>query len=198
MDLARSGNNSFDHYECINAYGAKIEPHIIHEVIRKDPRVIHVEHNHFLDKAAVVEDSGPIIEKPTITSRLSKLFRRGTPTWDRLLLDVSWNIAQLAFWGKRPNDAGHTYETAPLLEGAGVGVHIYIMDTGVRTDHSIFDSSPFKLGKAVDFMNQISTPYCGDGQEDMVSVQTLLILLEMNRCRSLLGNILIFLLYGPA
>lgn len=171
MNLANGANNSFEHFGFVNAYGVKIESQIIHEVIRKDPRVAYVEHNHF-GEIPTVDDSEMIIKKPTIASRLLNYFRRDVPTWSRTILLADWNIAHLAMWGKRPVDDDHRTEDVALLEFAGSGVNIYIMDSGVRIDHSFFQEyNHFGYGKAVDFKNRIATPYCGAGREGMVCIQ---------------------------
>jgi subtilisin family serine protease len=54
------------------------------------------------------------------------------------------------------------------MKNAGNGVSIYILDTGIRITHSLFNSGG---GNAVKFKDANFSPYCAG--DDMVSVRVL-------------------------
>lgn len=171
-DLA-SEAEKFHPIKYINAYTVRLDSYTIHNLIRSDPGVKLVEHNHALEREESVRDP----ESVQHTGFFSRLVRR----WSRTDTYARWNYAQVGLWGKRPIDNSYKGERTvralrkslvlsitfhwSFLKGAGKGVHIYILDEGIKINHNYFNSGG---GKAVNFRNMITSPYCGGGTEDMV------------------------------
>lgn len=134
-----------------------MESHVIHDLIRTDPHVTLVTHSHALDAPVLMDVK--IVED----SLFSKIHNRLVRRWERREANVAWWIAHIATWGKRPTGENYIGESTAFLDHAGSGVNVYILDSGIKMDHFLWDQG----GRPINFKNDISTPFCGGGLESM-------------------------------
>lgn len=138
-------------------YSVNVEAHIVHDLIRTDPHVTLVTHSHILDAPVPIDLE--VVEESLLTKVRNRISRR----WQRRMVSGDWWMGHIATWGKRPTDDSYHGDTVPLLDYAGKGVNVYILDGGIVSDHWYWDEG----GKPVNFKNYLSTPFCGDGKESM-------------------------------
>ncbi|KAF5027005.1 hypothetical protein F66182_880 [Fusarium sp. NRRL 66182] len=171
--------------DAINGYRAKLSHELVHDRIRFDPGVEFVEHDHrisLIDPIEEGEDELPDDDstqaKPGFSScfvdsadsdylklrglmnRL-RIFRRDNWWhWQINHRTGAWYDAQKTF-GKKHNPMWWwTKQKWEVLDGAGKGVNIYVIDTGVRLSHSDFQ------GRAIHFHLEDTSPYVGGATSD--------------------------------
>ncbi|KAM7203898.1 Peptidase S8/S53 domain containing protein, partial [Rhypophila sp. PSN 637] len=84
------------------------------------------------------------------------------PRWTMVDRPGKWHLQQLA--AGKTIDVDETFKSVQSLRGAGAGVDIYILDSGIRTSHVAFDdgdggsrASNFKLGPDTPYLDRLTT-----------------------------------------
>ncbi|KAF4622765.1 hypothetical protein G7Y89_g14260 [Cudoniella acicularis] len=142
IDLSKNAT-SFYPIEVLNGYQAELDYHTIHELIRYDPGVRSVEH----DSCHEIEDAINHDQEP---NKMESEIRR---RWiDQFIM--------FGFWYNSMTTAGVKLKTPipdsssrTIIGGAGLGVDIYILDSGVKINH------PYFSGRATNFNGKDTTPY---------------------------------------
>jgi hypothetical protein len=150
--------------ETINGYRVRIDPKIIHESIRLDPMVELVEQDHII--ASISEDSSdvPFVQHDIGRNRAKDLAKRGDPfieNYGHKHREDFWFADQVSANEKLSiaTNGNDRYAYRARL-GAGHGVNIYILDTGIRLSHSDF------AGRASNFRGMKVSKYVGGSMDD--------------------------------
>ncbi|RYP58291.1 hypothetical protein DL769_009027 [Monosporascus sp. CRB-8-3] len=151
MDLRQEGTDFFRHLEELHSYRARLTEDFIHNVVRFDPAVRSVERGailefHFGDDIQHEEQQ---FNLSTVDD--SHLLPRDVPNWSIVERPSGHHMQQVTA-GKKIELDGKDH-IVHMLFGAGDGVDIYVMDSGIRTTHTMF-----KDGRASHF-NGPETPY---------------------------------------
>ncbi|KAF4956266.1 hypothetical protein FSARC_11622 [Fusarium sarcochroum] len=159
--------------DSINGYRAKLPQNLVHDHIRFDPGVEFVEHDHAISLIEPVEggedqdlydDDDSTEEQPGFLSRLMKhlrIFRRDNWWhWQIDHRDGEWKDAQKTFGKKHKSMWWWTKQKWQVLDGAGKGVNLYVVDSGVRLSHTDFQ------GRAINFHLEDTSPYVGGATSD--------------------------------
>ncbi|KAL9109950.1 MAG: hypothetical protein Q9227_005473 [Pyrenula ochraceoflavens] len=131
----------FHHLKIINAYSIRLDDHIIHELIRKDQGVESIQQN------IAFEDARKIPSRRPRKRYLPKIFQR-VRRW------IVWATGK-APWPVRMVTAGQKLQSMPdvgpaeITRDGGFGIHVYVVDSGVRISHELF--RVFEKGTAVNF-----------------------------------------------
>ncbi|KAI9709479.1 MAG: Suppressor of the cold-sensitive snRNP biogenesis mutant brr1-1 [Bogoriella megaspora] len=136
-------------WDIINGYHAIMNESLVHDIIRTDPGVLYVEHDQYLDDSEPVEPT----DRYDSDHQLSQYDRRWLGVED---IQNPFNLAMLSAASKLEEPTDRQGPPFYHLESAGEGVNIYILDSGVMTNHTSFggratnyqqlkdtDSSPF-------------------------------------------------------
>ncbi|KAF2112642.1 peptidase S8/S53 domain-containing protein [Lophiotrema nucula] len=147
INLSATNLGLFEYHKTLHFYSVRIDEVTVHELIRHDPGVKFVEH----DSVPTWDDNwqdGMVKPAPPFKKRSSRLAKRWK-TWDSSWF---WAIAQLNSWGVRDDiknsDDNKAWFDSELLVTAGMGVDVYVMDTGILIDHD-----RLQLGDDTDEMN---------------------------------------------
>ncbi|KAF2428963.1 subtilisin-like protein [Tothia fuscella] len=137
----------------INGYHARLSDEVLYDIVQRDPGVKYIQQDYYLD-----HDSHALatIDSPDVISRI---FRR----WKKHTVDPSaWFVRKLTYWG--------TISPIPVkdgpseyLEDSWKGVHVYILDSGIRRSHVMLNH------QAVNFKGKQDTdtsPYVNEPMED--------------------------------
>jgi len=148
----------------INAYRCRLQSSIIHSLVRRDPGVKHVEHDHYIDwHRPQISDKLLNIEDPPANKSLSG-------RWEKVhISNAYWFQGQISAGKRLPLPIS---EAAPydVIRGAGDGVNVYVLDTGIRTTHwGFFGNQQVRNFKGLN--NSDMSPYC---DEAMVSLTVLI------------------------
>ncbi|KAJ4247524.1 hypothetical protein NW762_013204 [Fusarium torreyae] len=154
--------------DSINGYRAKLPHNLVHEHVRFDPGVDFVQHDHRVSLIEPVEkgegrspydDDYSKERHPGLLSRIVnrlRNFRRDNWWhWQINNREGGWKDVQKTFGKKHKSMWWWTKQRWQVLDGAGKGVNIYIVDTGVRLSHKDFQ------GRAVNFHLKDTSPYVG-------------------------------------
>lgn len=136
---------SFSWFRHLNGYRAVIKnTTLVHELVRKDPGVLLVEHNslHTLNSSIDAKPTGFDFPQSSKRNRLGKRWE-----WQQRPLDINWKIA---------TGASNEQELRTMLN-AGYGVNVYVVDSGVNANSQVDTDRLYWLG--VDTPDQKS-PYC--------------------------------------
>ncbi|KAF2420161.1 subtilisin-like protein [Tothia fuscella] len=146
-DLSQNASNNFVSLGIINGYGATLDAHTVHNLIRANPGVRIVEHEVLVDPIVSdqFKDGGKPKPKPL-------LLRRWRTSTDKYAL---WFVRMLSAKGKLPVPVS-SLQASQRLDTAGKGVSVYIFDSGVLLTHNIFKE------QAVNFKGQTRSPYAKD------------------------------------
>ncbi|KAK7756068.1 hypothetical protein SLS62_002011 [Diatrype stigma] len=136
---------SFSWFRHLNGYRAVIKnTTLVHELVRKDPGVLFVEHNS-LHTSNVTFDAKPAgidfprtVERPRIGKRWE---------WQQRPEDMNWKIA---------TGATQMDELRTMLNG-GYGVNVYVVDSGVNPTDQV-DSTRLDYLGVTDAKER--SPYC--------------------------------------
>ena len=118
---------------------------LIHDYIRKDPQVEHVESEVIIPSDAMhlaAPNNGAFNHQPEndITSTRHSLSRRKASQRHLGQRDnVGWNLAVLSGPAKRPSKLPVERGNLRFNPGAGRGVDIYVASSGIYTDHVDFN-----------------------------------------------------------
>ncbi|KAF5231899.1 hypothetical protein FAUST_9035 [Fusarium austroamericanum] len=158
--------------DSINGYRAKLPHDLLHDHIRFDPGVEFVEQDQtisLINPVAAGEDKVPESDlgqkKPGfvhgLLNRLRNFRRDNWWHWQINHRDGAWYDAQKTYGKKHSSMWWWTKQRWEVLDGAGKGVLIYIVDTGMRLSHTDFQ------GRAVHFRTGDATsPYVGGATAD--------------------------------
>ncbi|KAL9113703.1 MAG: hypothetical protein Q9227_002148 [Pyrenula ochraceoflavens] len=132
--------DSFNELGAINGYHARLDDHTIHNLIRTDPDVAHVEHESLI--------------RPVHSTPSDKSFSGQNTSFRQTSLERRWSTAKdpLVEWPSRMMTGGEKLDLSKDLEAgeflmdSGRGVNVYILDTGVRLTHRIFQGRARNLG----------------------------------------------------
>jgi hypothetical protein len=164
-DLSRDASR-FHPITAINAYHARLDHDLVHQQIRFDPGVEFVEHDHKVQHHAPIEEGGyeeldPVPAKAGMVgaflNRLGKLRPRDN-WWHWQVVNRkkgAWYDAQKTFGKKTKSMWWWTSHDWQVLDGAGKGVDLYVLDTGIRLSHDDFQ------GRAINFRGEDTSPYVG-------------------------------------
>ncbi|KAF5501760.1 hypothetical protein CGCS363_v007410 [Colletotrichum siamense] len=169
----------FENWDLLNAYHFVIpegNSYIVHDLIRRDPGVVRVTHNHNVspersaDEYAPSEPPAGVVDEEYSRSRSrTKNLKARQDGCGEVPLDydsetrknTQWNLAMIAAGRKITEQLqGDIYKEdhqAEWLSNAGKGVDIYIFDSGIRLSHKAFG------GRASHFNGKKSndkSPYC--------------------------------------
>lgn len=160
-----SQNSSMFHpIATINGYRARLTEDVVHELIRFDPGVEFVEHDQKLKLTRPTirrshEDDDSRASQPSIvrglSNRLRNFRRDGKFGWRISSRKGTWYDVQKSSSIKinsMTSEKGQAWQT---LDGAGKGVDLYILDTGMRISHYDFQ------GRAINFRGKDKSPYVG-------------------------------------
>ncbi|KAI8181368.1 hypothetical protein K4K54_000405 [Colletotrichum sp. SAR 10_86] len=175
----------FENWDLLNAYHFVIpegNSHVVHDVIRRDPGVVRVTHNHNVSPERSADEyaqSGPpvgVVDEEYSRSRSrTKNLKARQDGCGEVPLDydsetrknTQWNLAMIAAGRKITEQLqGDIYKEdhqAEWLANAGKGVDIYIFDSGIRLSHKAFG------GRASHFNGKKSndkSPYCNTAKMD--------------------------------
>ncbi|KUJ08215.1 subtilisin-like protein [Mollisia scopiformis] len=150
-----SQQSSMFHYlDTINAYGVRASPELVHELIRHDNGVLYIQQNFHLNASLGIDGGSPIT---TNFPGKGKSRRWTQENW----IGRFWNFMLTA--GKKLDTIPPEFETEyPLLKYAGLGVVVYVLDTGIRLSHVMLE------GRATNFQNFENSPYCNEPMADLV------------------------------
>ncbi|KAL9097031.1 MAG: hypothetical protein Q9165_000995 [Trypethelium subeluteriae] len=158
----------FRHMPRYNAYHARLNEETVHNLIRYDPGVDYVEHNHFLESPdaetvpmdEIESQSNELHERAELMNDLRK---RDEP-YKRFVLSTThgWGRPYITAGKELDPDNGTAIQTSYYWDHGGQGVDIYIFDSGVDLNHVAFvhgvtpenfgdaDNSPYTGGPAAD------------------------------------------------
>ncbi|KPM37675.1 hypothetical protein AK830_g8908 [Neonectria ditissima] len=157
--------------DTINGYRAKLPQDFVHDHIRFDPGVEFVEHDHSISLIEPIfegEDDSAYEDSTEaqpgffrgLLNRLHNFRRDNWWHWQISHRDGAWYDAMKSF-GKKHNPMWWwTKQSWQVLDGAGKGVNLYVIDTGVRLSHSNFQ------GRAINFHLENTSPYVGGATAD--------------------------------
>ncbi|KAL9105419.1 MAG: hypothetical protein Q9227_009412 [Pyrenula ochraceoflavens] len=158
FNLSQSAT-TFRHFHVINAYHARIDEDMLHSFVRTDPNVRYVEHNVISnstrhDNYNVTGTSTlPLYSDNATTGpqlRRKWAYSRDILYWPRLMVNAGDKI-DLSGGGEYGVGEGQ------FFVDAGYGVNVYVLDSGVRISHEIFNQKDWK-GRATDFEGP-NSPY---------------------------------------
>ena len=164
----------FMHWEDMNAYHFRLSDdassYLVHDLIRHDQGVAHVMQNEYTQWS-----NDDHINEPSPTDQSPP-----TKRWDLDTHPSLWYNHRMISFGVKDEELvvkadanSKAYEDRiydyPLLSTAGEGVDVYVVDSGIRLSHNLFD------GRAKNFNDKKATdksPYCQPktGCSDMVSI----------------------------
>lgn len=145
----------------LGAYAIRTDDTILNDVIRTDPAVRMVHHDHMMykpdpiDAEPIPDSTSPEHTTPGRTSWTSNIARAASGLYKR------WMTQELpdAYWELQAITAGKQLTNiqskgpAKILEDGGIGVHIYVCDSGMRLTHEAFG------GRAVNFKGKNTSDY---------------------------------------
>lgn len=153
----------FDHFDGINVYVAEIDPATLHSRVRYDPGVMSVEQDHYLSNDDDWGQDEVVFDHEARTSEAahatSSLSQRGLGNQERktTAIGARW-LAQISSGRKIPQP--NSMMLWDSFEGAGSGVDIHILDSGVRLDHDLF------ARRALNFYGSSNSKYTGGPADD--------------------------------
>jgi len=149
----------FRSWDLINSYRCRINPKIMHDVIRHDPGVEHVEHNHYAHFAGA-HGYGEVTEM-----EIPEAPRKHSKRWEKWVwTNGLWPLAQITA-GYRLNTPIPEPHDVDYLAYAGSGVNVYVLDTGIRSTHTGFISSFNRKSNVINFnglKDSDMSPYCNE------------------------------------
>ena len=150
-----SSHADFRPHKWLPGYRAKLDDRTFHELVRRDPGVVFVENNQkkYLVRPVNQTESEP--PSRNITHPLDKRYEFVT------IGNAPWNIRMTGAAGKLKTPVKGNGEV-DTLEYSGAGVNIYILDSGIRTTHKLFQ------GRAFNFKNMKKSPYTGEPMDDTI------------------------------
>lgn len=151
MDLSKKeGTDLFFPLETINSYRARLTEDFVHNIIRFDPGVHSVERgaNARHDTSNFTAHGGRFHDEYEKVSSLSKR----KPDWKKTIRDAYYPLQQLSA-GKKMVTTKDDKHAVDMLDGAGEGVDIYVLDSGIRITHKFFG------GRASHFRGRRDTEY---------------------------------------
>ncbi|KAF2231438.1 subtilisin-like protein [Viridothelium virens] len=136
----------------MNGYAAKIDNSTLHDVIRHDPGVANVEHDHWV-QANFDTDHG--FTKGSVKQRGKRWIKE-------VMQNLNWPAYMITSRTKQSNIQGGKYRyNVDTVGSPGKGVDIYILDSGIHISHQAFE------GRASHFNGASQTPYCPRGDKTM-------------------------------
>ena len=136
-DMSTACESYFESEEDYAYYCRVADESIIHEKVREDKNVEFVEQDCF--KPAGESNMKGQADREKM-SRDEPDYRGRFETfheWTRL--HTTWNLAMISAKGKEEYTAYDRYDY-PIFDKPGLGVNIYILDTGVKTAHKSFQN----------------------------------------------------------
>jgi cerevisin len=151
MDLSKKqGTDLFYPLETIHSYRARLTEDFVHNIIRFDPGVHSVERG-----ASIQHDTSNLTthQEPhnKLFEEISTLNER-KPQWTKALRKAYYPLQQLSA-GKKIVTTKDDFHAVDMLHGAGEGVDIYVLDSGIRLTHRNFG------GRASHFRRKTYTEY---------------------------------------
>ncbi|KAF2652970.1 subtilisin-like protein [Lophiostoma macrostomum CBS 122681] len=119
----------FSYRNYSNTYGIKIDEHTMHNIIRYDPGVDRVTHNMVLSSQKTWYKQYPV----TDTHKHDAPYKR----WSSMGGTYHWSTGHINEWDRSIDYEKEFYHTR-MLEPAGKGVDVYILDSGIITWHEIW------------------------------------------------------------
>ena len=150
-----SSNKEFRLHNWLPGYSAILDGYTLHELVRRDPGVVFVEN---VLSARAVEPVNVTESRPAPNNSTHTLHKRYTTVESP---DSPWNLQMIGAKGRLPTPVKRKDDYL-MLSRSGAGVNIYILDSGIRTTHSLF------RGRAFNFRNMTHSPYIGLPMDDVV------------------------------
>ncbi|KAJ8607652.1 hypothetical protein MRB53_040171 [Persea americana] len=148
-----SDSSDYIHFDTFKAYAATIGSSQLNS-IRADPQVMEVTCSGWAKRHAPVRTNAT-------TDRLAKRYltdRENAPTYGLAMIGAGKKL-------NTPVQDGDANQRYDAVQNAGGGVNVYVMDTGIRLSHPLFD------GRASNFNNLKPTdksPYIDEIMDDLV------------------------------
>ena len=153
-----SDQERFRRHDFLPGYTAQVDDDTLHNQIRKDPAVLLVEKNRRVKLISPINRASESSTPPGAhkMKRYTQLTQSG----------VTYGLQMVGAKGKLSLPAPPTSDHGDydFVEWAGAGVQIYVMDTGIRTRHTLFGI------RAVNFQGLQSTdksPYVDEVMQDL-------------------------------
>ncbi|KAM7205939.1 Peptidase S8/S53 domain containing protein [Rhypophila sp. PSN 637] len=143
-DLRVEGTDLFRYLEVLHAYRARLTPEIVHNTVRFDPGVRSVERGVVLKTShtggdAVYQDvlsDGQLSNTTAVEDEDHGVLSKRKVQWEKVSRVSGHHMQQLTAGEKITLD-GKDHKV-DMLAGAGRGVDIYILDSGINTIHKCF------------------------------------------------------------
>lgn len=171
QDLSATGTD-FWYQERPNIYWVTVsDESIIHEKVRRDRGVKWVEMNHWF---VLGHDPARDRAEATAPLALGKRLAQEKTGWDKELWNNNaYRQNAMVTGGDKldhlDNDSGYPFEIMGGDNVAGAGVDIYVLDGGMRLDHSLFRAdrppggdkqAPFRTSNFHGLKPEDRSPYC--------------------------------------
>ena len=126
-----STSRGFVDMDFLPGYIAPIDDETLNEKVRRDPGVRLVENDHKAELISPVSSSGPYYSNDSLANQAKRDYTQETTR------DAPYGIQIVAAGSKlsTPVRDGGKYD---FVKDGGKGVQVYILDTGIRTSHKMF------------------------------------------------------------
>ncbi|KAI9678401.1 MAG: Suppressor of the cold-sensitive snRNP biogenesis mutant brr1-1, partial [Bathelium mastoideum] len=135
------------------SYRAQLDDYTVNQLVRTDPGVEYVEHDHYI--------RAPQTTSHAMHGNLDFSTSSNNKRWDESWVRKPYWHLQMITAGKKARIGNGTVDPVRILKTAGRGVNAYVLDWGVRITHRAFH------GRASNFQNRTTTPYCEGGSFSM-------------------------------